>query len=248
MTCFPADKIEAYLDNELAAQEDREISQHLAGCHSCAAAALGSRKLKLSVKRAASSAFAPSAEFQARIRRSVAPRTKSFWLPGLIFATAALALAFAVVAIRPQPASQDLLAEATDMHVAALASTTPVDVVSTDRHTVKPWFEGKLPFTFDLPDLQNSEFRLIGGRMAYLSQSPGAQLIFGIRKHQISVFIAQEGGGFAPLGAGSRTEQKLNFNLETWSDHGLRYVVVSDTAMTDVNALSNLIRAARPTS
>ena len=57
MTCFPADKIEAYLDNELAAQEDREISQHLASCHSCAAAALGSRKLKLSVKRAASSAL-----------------------------------------------------------------------------------------------------------------------------------------------------------------------------------------------
>jgi anti-sigma factor RsiW len=245
MTCFPADKIEAYLDNELAAQEDREISKHLASCHSCAAAALGSRKLKLSVKRAASSAFAPSAEFQARIRRSVAPRSKSFWLPGLIFATAALALVFAVVALRPQPASPDLLAEAMDMHVAALASTTPVDVVSTDRHTVKPWFEGRLPFTFDLPDLQNSEFRLIGGRMAYLSQSPGAQLIFGIRKHQISVFIEQEGRGFAFLGAGSRTDQKLNFNLETWSDHGLRYVVVSDTTMADVNALSNLMRAAR---
>jgi len=250
MTCFPADKIEAYLDNELAAQEDREMSQHLASCHSCAATAFGSRKLKLSVKRAASSAFAPSAEFQARIRRSVAPRSKSFWLPGLIFATAALALAFAfaVVALRPHPASQDLLAEATDMHVAALASTTPVDVVSTDRHTVKPWFEGRLPFTFDLPDLQNSEFRLIGGRMAYLSQSPGAQLIFGIRKHQISVFIAQENREFAPLGAGSRTEQKLNFNLETWSDHGLRYVVVSDTTMADVNALSGLLRIARPPS
>ena len=243
MTCLPADKIEAYLDNELAAQEDREISQHLATCHSCAATALGSRKLKLSVKRAASSTFAPSADFQTRIRRSVVPRPKSSWLPGLIFATAALALALAIVALRPHTASQDLLAEATDMHVAALASTTPVDVVSTDRHTVKPWFEGRLPFTFDLPDLQNSEFHLIGGRMAYLSQSPGAQLIFGIRKHQISVFIAQESREFASLGSGSSTEQKLNFNLETWSDHGLRYVVVSDTAMADVKTLSNLLRA-----
>ena len=244
MTCPTTDKIEAFLDNELAEQEDREISQHLATCHSCAAAAFGSRKLKLSVKRAASSSFAPSPELQARIRRSIAPRSKSFWLPGLIFATAALAFAFAVVALRPHPVTQDLLAEATDMHVAALASSTPVDVVSTDRHTVKPWFEGKLPFTFDLPDLQNSEFHLIGGRMAYLSQSPGAQLLFGIRKHQISVFIAQESRGFAPLGSGSSTEQKLNFNLETWSDLGLRYVVVSDTNMADVDALSNLLRAA----
>src|SRR5262249_27225242 len=154
-----------------------EISQHLATCHGCAAVALGGRKLKLSVKRAASSTFAPSPEFQARIRRSIAPRSKSFWLPSLIFATAALAFGFAVVALRPHPPSQDLLAEATDMHVAALASTTPVDVVSTDRHTVKPWFEGKLPFTFELPALQNSEFHLIGGRMAYLSQNPGAQLL-----------------------------------------------------------------------
>src|SRR5262249_39314845 len=113
MTCPTTDKIEAFLDNELAEHEDREISQHLARCHSCAGAAFGSRKLKLSVKRAANSSFAPSPELQARIRRSIAPRSKSFWLPSLIFATAALAFAFAVIALRPHPHAQDLLAEAT---------------------------------------------------------------------------------------------------------------------------------------
>jgi len=247
MTCPTTDKIEAYLDNELAAQEDGEISQHLATCHSCAATALGGRKLKLSVKRAAGSAFAPSAEFQKKIHRSIAPRAKSSWLPALIFATAALACAFAVVALWPHPRTQDLLAEATDQHVSALASTTPVDVVSTDRHTVKPWFEGKLPFTFDLPDLQNSEFHLIGGRMAYLSQNPGAHLLFGIRKHQMSVFIAQERQGFESLGTTPRTSQNLNFNLETWSDHGLRYIVVSDTEPADVDSLARLIRSGHRT-
>jgi anti-sigma factor RsiW len=82
--------------------------------------------------------------------------------------------------------------------VATIASANPVDVVSTDRHTVKPWFAGKIPFTFNLPDLQGSAFTLVGGRVSYLRQSPGAELIFKIRQHQVSVFIFQEkdlGGG-----------------------------------------------------
>ncbi len=84
------------------------------------------------------------------------------------------------------------MSELVDQHVATLASSNPVDVVSTDRHTVKPWFEGKIPFTFNLPDLQGSPFALAGGRVAYVKQSPGAELIFRIRQHQISVFIFQE--------------------------------------------------------
>src|SRR5205823_3891384 len=139
---------------------------------------------------------------------------------------------------------QRVYSELADLHVATLASTTPVDVVSTDRHTVKPWFEGKLPFTFSLPELQGSEFHLAGGRMAYVDQSPGAQLIFGIRKHQISVFIFQDRESFHSLGERTRTTQKLEFNLETWSGRGLRYVVISDAGPADVAALSRLLRDA----
>jgi anti-sigma factor RsiW len=245
MTCPATEKIEAYLDNEIPAQEDAAISQHLANCHSCAATALGGRKLKLSIKRAASSAFVPSPEFQARIRRSIAPRTKFIWWPRLAFAAAALVLVIGAIAMWPRPQAQDLFAEATDLHVSALASANPVDVVSTDRHTVKPWFEGKLPFTFDLPDLQNSEFHLIGGRMAYIGQAPSAQLLFGIRKHGISVFIVQEQKSFAGLGSAPNSSQALNFHLETWTDHGLRYVVVSDTSPADVGSLARLLRSAR---
>ena len=248
MTCPNANKIEAYLDNELSEQDDRSLSQHLATCHACAAVAFGSRKLKLSVKRAATSAFLPSGDFQAKIRRSVAPRSRVPWFAGLVFASAALALAIAAIGLWPRPHAQDWLAEATDLHVSALASANPVDVVSTDRHTVKPWFEGKLPFTFDLPDLQNSEFQLLGGRMAYIGQSPGAQLLFGIRKHQISVFIVQERQGFSSAGTAPRMSQDLNFNLETWSDHGIRYIVVGDTSPADVDSLAKLMRSARPAS
>ncbi|HEY7353791.1 MAG TPA: anti-sigma factor, partial [Terriglobales bacterium] len=108
-------------------------------------------------------------------------------------------------------------------------------------HTVKPWFQGKLPFTFNLPELAGSEFRLIGGRMAYIEQNPAAQLLFGIRKHQISVFIFEDSDTFAQS-FGNGTSQRLDFNVESWSQRGLRYVVVSDGSMADIEALSTLLR------
>lgn len=244
MTCPWNHKVEAYLDNELSEQDDLAFSQHLLSCHACTASAFGSRKLKLSVKRAASAAFVPSGEFQAKIRRAAAPRSRSSWLPMLAFASAAVVL-IAALGLWLRPHQPEVFAEATDLHVSALASANPVDVISTDRHTVKPWFEGKLPFTFDLPELQNSEFHLIGGRMAYVAQSPGAQLLFGIRKHEISVFILQDQKRFVGLGSGPKTSQDLNFNLQTWTEQGLRYIVVSDTSATEVEALAKLLRSAR---
>ena len=66
---------------------------------------------------------------------------------------------------------QRVFSELADLHVSALASATPVDVISTDRHTVKPWFQGRIPFSFNLPELQGSEFTLIGGRVTYLAQT-----------------------------------------------------------------------------
>ena len=84
------------------------------------------------------------------------------------------------------------LGEFADLHVATLASANPVEVVSTDRHTVKPWFQGRIPFTFDLPDLQGSPFTLTGGRVAYFHQEPGAHLIFSYQRHFISAFIFRD--------------------------------------------------------
>ncbi len=90
-------------------------------------------------------------------------------------------------------------------------------LISTDRHTVKPWFQGKIPFAFDLPEIQNSEFSLLGGRMTYLGQTPGAHLIYDVRKHHISVFVFQEQSLRARLDENSLSPKKLSFNMETWS-------------------------------
>jgi anti-sigma factor RsiW len=138
---------------------------------------------------------------------------------------------------------EQALTELADLHVATLASANPVDVVSTDQHTVKPWFAGKLPFTFNLPDLQNSSFKLVGGRVAYFDHSPGAQLLFEVRKHQLSLFILQDRAGTIPFNIGDTKSRQLAFNIEMWTEGGLRYVIISDASPADVHNLRELFRS-----
>jgi anti-sigma factor RsiW len=127
--------------------------------------------------------------------------------------------------------------------VATLASGSPVDVVSTDRHTVKPWFQGKLPFSFNLPELQGTDFTLVGGRVTYLAQSPGAHLIYRLRQHEISVFIFQDRGNETAASA-SAPISMLSFTVESWTKNGLRYFVVGDVGAQDIESLSKLLRDA----
>ena len=157
---------------------------------------------------------------------------------------AALILIAAVTVWVSHSGRERELTEIADMHVTELASVNPVDVVSTDRHTVKPWFAGKLPFSFNLPELQNSEYTLVGGRVAYFEHSPGAELLFNLRKHQLSVFIFKdEARGFSAR-AGTATATRLALQIETWSEGGLRYYIVGDAPATDVHALGELLRKA----
>ncbi len=128
--------------------------------------------------------------------------------------------------------------------MATLASSSPVDVISTDRHTVKPWFQGKIPSAFNLPELHNSEFSLLGGRMTYLDQTPGAHLVYDVRKHHISVFVFQERLLAAKLEGNAVDSEKLPFSIETWSQGGLRYFVIGDASAADLDSLAKLFKAA----
>jgi anti-sigma factor RsiW len=245
MSCEWRDKLDAYVDGELPATDLARLNEHLQSCHCCAAEALGRMQVKRSIHLSATRAFAPSAEFRARISKGVGVSQKRTlpWLSQAVFAAAMIAmLAIGLGVLARNSQRRDTLSEIADMHVTTLASANPVDVISTDRHTVKPWFEGKLPFTFNLPELQDTEFRLVGGRVAYIGQSPGAQLLFGIRKHQISVFIFQDGEDLAGLSTGPA--QRQNFNVDTWDAHGLRYLLISDVSPADVQNLSDLLRRA----
>ena len=240
--------LEFYLDGELASDRTRELEGHVRACPECAAEVLRSVQWKRQVK-AAGTMYSPSAEFRERMTRRLQKAPKKSWRWNWALA-GACALVLAVFGFSMVRRSQErlvaehTLSEVADLHVATLASASPVDVVSTDRHTVKPWFQGRIPFTFNLPELAGSEFSLVGGRMAYLRQAPGAELIFQIRKHQISVFIFQEHALNDGLGSLNGPSHQLTFNMNTWTQNGLRYVVVGDASGTDIAALSQLLKAA----
>ncbi|HKF51084.1 MAG TPA: zf-HC2 domain-containing protein [Candidatus Acidoferrales bacterium] len=244
------DKLNAFVDGELSAEAQRELDVHLRTCTSCAAEIAGHAQLKSAVKRAASRRYVPSAEFRRRIESQVPPRKRGTrtrfawtWAPALGLA-AAILLAAVWLARRPAGTGAATIGELVDMHAAALASANPVDVISTDQHTVKPWFEGKLPFAVDLPDLTKTEFTLLGGRVTYLGQSAGAGLLFQFRKHRLSAFVFQDRSEWRSLGAGSAPERQASFWVETWSAAGLRYFVVGDTSGANVAQLSNLMKSA----
>ncbi len=240
-------QIDRYLDGELSGEELRDMEQHLRECAPCAGEALQKLRWKRATK-VAGQRYVASPAFRQRINAQAAGerRSSNWWVWKTVFAFAAIALILLVVWLdysNRQSRSQQLLTELVDVHVANLAASTPVDVVSSDRHTVKPWFQGKVPFTFSLPDLQGSPFTLVGGRVVYLNHEPGAQLIFDMRSHHISVFIFREQAGFA-VPASQSSGEVLNFNLDWWSANGLRYFVVGDASRSYIEQLSGLLKQA----
>jgi anti-sigma factor RsiW len=242
-------KLDTYLDGELPEGEMRTFDAHVRGCPSCSADALTRVQMKRAILLAGNR-FTPSAEFRKRMQQSIAPQPRrSFGLRWTLAAAAAVVLFVGWLTagyVVSRSGRDQVYSEVADLHVATLASSSPVDVVSTDRHTVKPWFQGKIPFAFNLPELQNTEFSLLGGRMTYLDQTPGAHLIYDIRKHHISVLIFQERS--LKLSAGRDENliapKKLPFNMETWSQGGLRYFVIGDASAADINSLAKLFKAA----
>ncbi|HEY1263030.1 MAG TPA: anti-sigma factor [Terriglobales bacterium] len=232
------EKLDAYLDGELPARDMPAFDEHVRQCPECAAEAAG----RLQIRRAVQSAgrrFAPAPEFRRRIQGMVAPPPRRLawrWATG--FAAAVVVLAFLAFQFNSTRQERRIYSEIADLHVGALASANRVDVVSTDRHTVKPWFEGRIPFTFNLPELQGSDFVLAGGRVAYLEQTPGAQLIYGLRKHQLSVFIFPE----KAASAGSGAVEEATFDVESWSQNGLRYFVIGDAGAEATRKLAELFK------
>jgi anti-sigma factor RsiW len=250
MACEPwKEKLEAYFDGELSIEDARATYEHLRQCAGCAAEGLSKVEQKRAV-RAAGQRFTPDPAFRSHIQKQIASSRPALWrrrwLPLLATAgaVAMLIAAFFLFTFQLNRSRQEqVVSELLDQHVATLASANPVDVVSTDRHTVKPWFEGKIPFTFNLPELQGSPFVLVGGKMGYLRQAPGVELIFRVRQHRISVFIFQE-QGLRDSGSLQKMATTLSFEIRSWSQNGLRYFVIGDASAQDLDQLSKLMKEA----
>jgi anti-sigma factor RsiW len=234
-------KIGLYVDGELEPGEEQAVAGHLQSCADCSSAVLEQQALKKAVRVAAKRFTAPP-ELYASIHRQMQPKKNAgLWLRASALAVSALLLAIVAFAWMSRPsASNATVAQLIDQHVIMLASVNPVDVISSDKHTVKPWFQGKLPFTFNPPELAaGSPFTLVGGKLIYAQHAPGAELVYQVRQHKISVFIFQARDVHGETSAGNQT-----FVVNGWQQGGLQYYIVTDAAREDADRLRTLLQDA----
>jgi len=241
------DQLSAFIDGELSSNETYEVQQHLTDCHECALRVLSATQLKAATARAAQQ-FAVPPEALARLTAQLSPqepkktaRIYSFRSVTWAAVAAGLLLAVSLLGWRQNRQATALSAELLDQHLAVLSGGASPEVISTDRHTVKPWFQGKLPFSFNLPDVLPADTTLKGGDLAYLNGQPAALLLFTIHKHEVSVFLTQRSG--SPIVAVLPGTQS-GFTIHHAMTNDLRIFAVSDVNPADLDLLvSALVEA-----
>jgi anti-sigma factor RsiW len=250
MDCSHAQSLlDIYLDQELDPVRNLEIEEHLHGCAACAQD-YGDRQMIRQSLKTESLYFKAPPELEKRIQRSLRQAAKAEaptgWLSGSWFKMAApLALAALVVLmIVPYfagPSSDELLTqEVVASHIRSLMLNHLADVPSTDEHTVKPWFNGKLDFSPPVADPANEGFPLIGGRLDYLNNRPVAALIYRHDKHIINVFVwpASDGRQLAQT-----TKSQQGYNVIRWTGSGMNFWVVSDLEGSQLAKFSELLKS-----
>jgi len=230
--------LDAYLDGELPIPEVLNTERHLSECEKCRARYESLQWLRDEIK-AARLESSPPASLQSKVRKpgasSVETRRPWWWGAGMLAAAAGLAAVLLVprVWIGPDRAGQEIL----DSHLRSLVAANLVEVPSSDRHTVKPWFQGKLGFSPNVPDLAQDGFVLLGGRLEVIHQQRAAAIVYKRREHVINVFIA-EGRTASPDG----TAKAQGYNVISWGDAGLSYWAVSDLDAAELSSFTQLLR------
>jgi mycothiol system anti-sigma-R factor len=236
--------LHGYLDGELDAARASEFERHLESCPECLAALEAQETLRSALQRAQLYETAPVA-LRRRIRANLpaASRVKSgFQLFQLrLLAAAAAILLLAIVGWRMIPSfnqgDQSQVAEMVDAHLRSLQAGHLTDVTSTDQHTVKPWFDGKLDFAPPVRDFATDGFPLQGGRLDVLRGRAVAALVYGRRKHVVNVFVwPSSEPDVAP-----RSGSKLGYQWVEWRKGGMEFYAVSDTSAPDLEQLQHLI-------
>jgi len=203
------------------ADGESQPDTHVRECPRCANAVLDAVQMKRIVRDAMRGEPAP-ASLRSRIRGGQ-PRGLS-WL-AVAAAVAAVVIGSLMLSRHEEP---NALAELADMHATILAGANPIDVISTDKHTVKPWFEGKVPFAVPVPDLAATQFHLIGGRVVYWQGNPVAYLLVGKGAHRISVFVSPQKLSGAP---------PKTVSMLAWQQGGLELVAIGDVPESDLAQL-----------
>jgi anti-sigma factor RsiW len=240
-------QLDAYVDGELAPREARELEAHLASCGECARLH-GARVALGTAIRAQIPALRAPDELKTRVHaslRGAAQRTGARRvMPAAVGRWLALAASLAVVAVggwrlgQRRADDQALAGQVLASHVRSLMPGHLTDVVSSDQHTVKPWFNGKLDFSPPVYDFAGRGFPLVGGRLDYLGGRPVAALVYGRRQHLINAFLWPAAGG--PVGGPAAFDQQ-GYHLLHWTTPEYTYWVASDLGLAELHDFAGLL-------
>jgi anti-sigma factor RsiW len=246
-----------YLDEELDVGESLRIQKHLTECADCRQAQDEQLALRSALRDPALYA-SPSADFSKRIETAVRQaaheeagskrptwfewlRPGAFrWVPAAVALMVVATIGTVLVVNRLRSSHDELIASAVlDGHIRSLQAEHLIDVHSSDRHTVKPWFQGKLDFSPPVPDLSELGWTLIGGRLDYVDGRPVAVIVYQRRMHNINVFVWPNHG--SPDSA-IQQEDAQGYQIFHWNGAEMTYWLVSDLNNAELLDLARALR------
>jgi anti-sigma factor RsiW len=240
--------LHAYLDSELDLVRSLELEEHLKICPDCAQEIWTQQTLRQGMRSGNLYHRAP-AGLGARIRAALPRESKMVEMPRPNvwnwLAVAAAILVALVLTWRWMPSflgrtGTDLLAqEVVASHIRSLQPGHLLDVESTDQHTVKPWFDGKIDFSPPVKDFAEDGFPLIGGRLDYLDHRPAAALVYQRHKHFINVYVWPE---TEKKESRAQWESSEGYNLAFWEHGGMYFCAVSDLNAGELQQFAHLLQ------
>jgi len=246
-------RLHAYFDGELDAMGAAEFERHLESCPDCETRLAVEEKLRSALAGAQLYARAPENLRKHLLislpKAAVPPPLKDpkpsaaeSWRWLAIAASAILAVLLGtqyMEKLNRHSQQQAMAAVIVDAHLRSLQPGHLEDVISTDQHTVKPWFDGKIDFAPPVRDFANDGFPLVGGRLDVLEGRSAAALVYGRRKHIVNVFVTKT----QPGDASDRSGELQGYHWVAWQQNGFTFTAVSDTAYADLDQLKQLFLA-----
>jgi anti-sigma factor RsiW len=235
--------LDGYLDGELGFERSLEVEAHVASCRSCASQIEGWKQVRAMIQRADLYHRAPQA-LEEKVRKLASTKASKATVPwlqrwswaggGAAFATAVLLGAFFLSRPVTPGAEQEIVTN----HVRSLMANHLMDVISTDQHTVKPWFDGKLEFAPPVQDFAAEGYPLTGGRMDYLNEGKVAVLVYHRALHVINLYVwpAKDSGATA---IDAQTIQ--GYNVLAWKRNGFEFRAASDLNLAELRDFANLV-------
>jgi len=241
--------LDGYFDGELDLVRSVEFEEHLKTCPDCAGELRGKNALRDSLQAANLYERAPEG-LRSRIRAALPAEARPLPIPmprrpvleWLAVAAAILVAVFLGARLLPNTGGQRenfVAEEIVASHIRSMQPGHLYDVESTDRHTVKPWFDGKLDFAPPVVDLKDQGFPLVGGRLDYVDHRNVAALVYQRQKHFINVFVWPQESKTSKL---PELQSIQGYNVVSWSHDGMNFCAASDLNVAELRQFAQMLQ------